>query len=304
VNFLILDLLSHRQYLYISHAEYFINSGKCSKAYITRFDTKERTFETIFRTNPCIGGIGAWTEFSGRLATDGRSLYSAWGNVYMDIYRNTFPRSGICCLTKNYEDSLTDSNYVGSVLKTDLVKKTTEKFASGFRNPQGLYYDSVRNILWLSDHGARGGDELNSIRKGLNYGYPYVSLGRPYLNTSLKTSDNPKSRYGTHSNFTSPVFSWTPSIAPSQVISVPSVSQFSDWWSKDIIVSSLKDKSLYRIRLSGNSRVMYAERIEIGSRIRDLSFSDSLIVGSTDDGAIFTIRKSEITPEGTFPQKS
>jgi len=258
----------------------------------------------LFKTDPCVGGVGAWTEFSGRLASDGRSLYSAWGNVYMDIYRNTFPRNGLCCLSKNYEDSVKDSNYVGAVLQTDLIQKQTVKFATGFRNPQGLYYDRFRRILWLSDHGPRGGDELNYVRRGSNYGYPYVTLGRPYLNASLNSTSVPQVKYGTHAGYTPPIFSWTPSIAPSQITTISSKGTFAEWWANDVVVSSLKDKSLQRIKLLGNGRVLYSERIDLGDRIRDITQAGGYLVASTDDGAILLLKTNSKVPEGTFPQKN
>jgi glucose/arabinose dehydrogenase len=177
-----------------------------------------------------------------------------------------------------------------------ISKKTLEslKISTGHRRSEGLLWDSHRKILWETEHGPRGGDELNNIIQDRNYGWPYVTLGRWYT-MEMKNRPSklePKTKYNTHENFELPVFSWLPSIGISQLTLINSESFFKDWMN-DLIVSSLKDQSLHRLKLTDDNHILYEERIEIGYRIRDIEATNSTIFLSTDDGKIITINKSK-----------
>lgn len=131
----------------------------------------------------------------------------------------------------------------------------------GHRNPQGLYYDKSTGTIWENEHGPKGGDELNIVKKGLNYGWPVISFGINYDGT-LFTTDTAKV------GMEQPFHYWTPSIAPSSLTRVTS-DRYPDW-KGDFLSGSLSFEYLERT-LMKNNRVVGRERLmpKIG-RIRNV----------------------------------
>jgi len=130
-----------------------------------------------------------------------------------------------------------------------------------------------------------GGDELNHVIKGKNYGWPKVSYGLWY-NPTLKLTGGDKE--GTCPVYTKPVFSWNPSVAPSSLIKIEG-KKFK-YWNGDLIMGTMRDQSLHRLRLDQDKRVVYDERIYLGHRIRDLTtLSDGKLALITDDGYLYII---------------
>lgn len=149
-----------------------------------------------------------------------------------------------------------------------------ELFSKGHRNPQGLVYDPIRDILWAHEHGPRGGDEINIIESGENYGWPAASYGIDYNGARI----TPFTQYeGTKQPFKY----WTPSIAPSGM-AVYRGDVFSDW-DGDLLVGALAGQAFHRVIMDGN-REIGEERYLIGNRIRDIR------VGP--DGAIYVAVES------------
>ena len=127
----------------------------------------------------------------------------------------------------------------------------------GHRNPLGIAFDA-RGRLWNVEMGPRGGDELNLVRKGANYGYPLVSEGDHYMGQSIPDHD-------TRPEFAAPAISWTPVISPSSLI-IYSGSEFPAWQG-DGFIGSLSGLAIVRVEFDGES-AREAERYNMGSRIR------------------------------------
>lgn len=137
-----------------------------------------------------------------------------------------------------------------------------EIFAYGVRNPQGLALDPRTDALWEQEHGPRGGDEVNLLRAGANYGWPLVTHGVDY---SLLPIGEGKEKPGIEP----PRHVWVPSIAPSGMAFYDG-DAFPDWRGS-LLVGALKDELLVRLTLDGE-RILAEERLlrgEIG-RIRDV----------------------------------
>jgi hypothetical protein len=148
-------------------------------------------------------------------------------------------------------------------------EKKYKKLATGFKNPQGLIV--INNNIIASDHGPRGGDEINNIKPDKHYGYPYSSYGENYYK-SLKEEEKFEF-FKTHSDkgFEEPIFSWVPSIAPSQLLVIDR--NFSKKWGKTVLLSSLKGRSLFRLSFDKDfNKLITYERIRINKRIRDLIY--------------------------------
>ena len=136
-----------------------------------------------------------------------------------------------------------------------------ETWASGVRTPYGMAI-SPDGELWEVEHGPRGGDELNLIEKGKNYGWPLVSYGVNYNKVAIPQHD-------TRPEFTKPVLYWTPVIAPGNLMFYTGTETFPQWDGSGF-VSGLKTKSLNRIVFDGKGGAKTAERWDVGRRIRDV----------------------------------
>jgi cytochrome c2 len=169
----------------------------------------------------------------------------------------------------------------GKIIEIDLNRKSIRIISRGHRNPEGLVRRKGGTLL-STEQGPKGGDELNLITEGADYGWPSVSLGTGYASYDLAGQAN----VGDHSGFTAPTFSWLPSIAVSNLIEIEG---FDDRWNGDILVGSLKGLSLFRLRLEGE-KILYSEPIWIGQRIRDLAQSrNGTILLWTDDAQLLFV---------------
>jgi glucose/arabinose dehydrogenase/cytochrome c553 len=131
----------------------------------------------------------------------------------------------------------------------------------GHRNPQGLWYDKKADLIWENEHGPKGGDELNLIKKGKNYGWPVITFGVDYDGTII-SPDTAKA------GMEQPVFYWIPSIAPGSLTRVTS-SKYKGWQG-DFLSGSLSFDSLDRLIMKGD-KVLGREKLltKIG-RVRNV----------------------------------
>src|SRR5262249_9030244 len=136
-----------------------------------------------------------------------------------------------------------------------------ETWASGFRAPYGLAF-SPTGELWEVEHGPRGGDELNLIEKGKNYGWPLVSYGKNYNEVPIPSPD-------TRPDLAKPVLYWVPVIAPGNLMFYRGTKTFPQWDGSGFI-SGLATMTLNRIIFDGKGGAKTAERWNVGKRIRDV----------------------------------
>lgn len=154
-----------------------------------------------------------------------------------------------------------------------------EIFSYGHRNVQGLAFDAATGKLWAHEHGPAGGDELNLIKPGANYGWPLATTGKDYNRANITPFEELEGTEGF-------VFDWTPSIAPSG-LTIYRGEAFPDWQG-DAFVGALAGQSLWRINLDG-TRAVGAERLlfELQSRVRDVKEDQDgtlLVLTESDDG--------------------
>ncbi|GAB4517265.1 MAG: PQQ-dependent sugar dehydrogenase [Amphiplicatus sp.] len=150
-----------------------------------------------------------------------------------------------------------------------------ELWTKGHRNPQGLAWDGERGILWANEHGPRGGDEINIIEKGANYGWPLASYGIDYNGARI----TPFTEYeGTRQPFKY----WTPSIGVSG-LAVYRGDLFPDW-DGDLFVGAMATRALHRIDLDEAGEEVGEERYLVGERVRDVRVGpDGAIYVTTED---------------------
>lgn len=224
----------------------------------------------FFRTVPCLPfkskGVAMEGHFAGGRMVVGSasSIYLTSGDFGFDGVRADGPALA--------QDP--DAQY-GKVLSIDIFTGKTDIVSVGLRNMQGIAR-TADGHLYTVEHGMRGGDELNLHHKGANFGWPIETYGTLYSRQPLPGG----TKIGRHDGYEPPIFSWVPSVAASSLMVVEG---FHEAWDGDLLVGTLKDTSLHRLRLESD-RVVYAERIKIGSRIRYVhQHTDGRIVLWTDN---------------------
>ncbi|CAN1210516.1 Uncharacterized protein slr1608 [Tumidithrix helvetica PCC 7403] len=151
----------------------------------------------------------------------------------------------------------------------------------GHRNIQGLFADPISKQVWSTEHGARGGDELNLIEVGKNYGWPIVTFSQEY--TGGKISEEVS-----RPNMVDPKSVWTPSIAPSGLLVYRG--NIFRAWQGNLFAGGLVSKSVVRLKIEGNKTVVQ-DNIPVGQRVRDVrQGKDGFIYILTDEQAGQLIR--------------
>jgi glucose/arabinose dehydrogenase len=233
--------------------------------------------KTIFSQRPKLSG---GVHFGSRLvfAPDG-TLYISMGD------RGRMKRAQN---TRNHQGTIARVNDDGSIPKdnpfADTAEALPEIYTYGNRNVQGMALNPWTGIVWAQEHGPKGGDEVNILKPGANYGWPVITYGINYDGSIISNI--------THKDgMEQPVLHWTPSIAPSGM-AFYSGDKFPQW-KGDVFVGALKDRHLRRIDLDGD-KVVGQEILleELKQRIRDVrSGPDGFLYVLTDapDGEIIRI---------------
>lgn len=188
------------------------------------------------------------------------------------------------------EQAQVPGNHIGKLVRVDREGRAPddnpfagrpgaapELYSLGHRNPQGLARDPATGALLLSDHGPRGGDEINLIEAGKNYGWPLATGGIDYSFARVTP-------FRGLDGFARPLLDWTPSIAPGG-LAVYDGEMFRGWRG-DLLVPALKERSLRRVRRE-NGRIVGQELLlaELGERLRDVKVAP--------DGSIYVLTDGE-----------
>ncbi len=243
----------------------------------------------VFESNPCVSldgdGQPIMAEESG-----GRMILLADHLVLL-----TLGDLGHTGIVEGSDFSQHDDNTYGKTILIDLDTGEFSVYTKGHRNPQGLARGQD-GVIYSTEHGPNGGDELNVIVEGGNYGWPAVSYGRTCDDVNGCTAAdglylrNPLNQHpGSHEGYVKPLASWLPSIGVSNLI-VLRGTQFGNW-AGDLLVTSLKARTLFRVHLD-EGRAAYIEPVfQAEQRIRDiLETSDGTVVLKTDPGALVFLR--------------
>jgi len=189
----------------------------------------------------------------------------------------------------NHSGTIIRLNLDGTIPKDNPFVKNKdaldEIYSYGHRNPQGLFYDKLSKKIFSIEHGPRGGDEINIIEAGKNYGWPVISYGKEYW-APFAVGE------GTHKEgMQQPIKVYIPSIAPSSLI-VYSGKVFKEY-KGNIFSGALKLRHINRIVLNEKHEVISEERLftHLNERIRNIIESPhGYIYFSTDNGRIYVIK--------------
>lgn len=246
---------------------------------IEKVSAQADDWTVIYRTQPCLPLKKQKRAIEAHMA-GGRMVFASPDTLY--LASGDYHWDGVYAPEVFAQDPTKD---YGKVIQIDLAKREGRILAIGFRNMQGIVIDRG-GALWVVDHGPRGGDELNHIVAGGNYGWPIEMLGTGYDKLPWPNTIS----YGRHDAFTEPVFAWLPAVAPSGLTLIDG---FHETWDGDLLMSTLRDQSLHRIRVQ-DGRVLFAERIHIGKRIRYVhQHGDGRIVLWTDNNEIVFLTADE-----------
>ena len=246
----VLGTMVHENFLYIY---YSVERNGCwfMGIDIAKINLNNLNFKNFFKSDECAKN---YIEI-GRMQT-----YEHNGSVGILVASAMHPAG-----EDNHSQS--DDSIFGKILFIDLDKRKHIIFSKGHRVPQGLYAES--NLIISTEHGPKGGDEINRIFFKKNYGWPLSSYGEPYAGSFTKKPYYFKD-HKSH-NFEEPIFSFVQSIAISEIIRLPN--NFSEHYKDNFLISSLNGISLYRIKFDESySKVLFYEEIYIGERIRDLKY--------------------------------
>lgn len=164
-----------------------------------------------------------------------------------------------------------------------------EIYSYGHRNPQGLIVDGERGLIYMHEHGPRGGDELNLLAPGKNYGWPAITYGIDYSGAVISPFTEMK-------GMEQPLTYWVPSIAPSGMAQYRG-ELFADW-TGDLLITALAERSLRRVKLDSAGKVLGQEQLELGinERLRAVSVApDGAVILLTDGAGGKLLR---VTPGG------
>ena len=233
-------------------------------------DTGVSDIKRIFQAQPLKAGAA---HFGGRIAwLADNSLVLTLGDGFDYREQAQNPANHLGKLIRIYADGSVPADNPFATQQG----YAAELYSLGHRNVQGIFYDAVSQILFSHEHGPRGGDELNIIRAGANYGWPVATEGIDYTGARI----SPFTRYD---GMQPPLWGWSPSIAPAGM-TLYRGSLFPAWQG-NIFVAALAAKSVRRLVLE-NQQVVQEQTLfsELEQRIRD--------VRTGPDGALYLLTDS------------
>ena len=267
----LLDILHKDNFLWISYSEDRGNWKTSTSIAKAKLDKKELNFKNIFQAEP---PIDSGYHFGSRLAIKGNYLFASAGERGQGMIAQDPTKHPGSIIRIHLDGSIPKDNpkFEG---KTDWLP---EIYQIGVRNPQGLTVSDYDGKIYLSNHGAKGGDWFGESKKGENYGWKILGWGgKNYSGSKI----GPKWKPG----FTKAIQYWVPSIATS-AITIYEGNEFKDW-NGHALITSLKDKSLRKLIFNDLSNVkedlIFKNKV---GRIRDIQVhpSNGKIFFLSEDG--------------------
>lgn len=270
----VLDLLVHKEKILLSYTSNLTDNQNCNFIILieSEINLKKLNFKKLYQTKKCY-----------------LSNTIQGGRIQPLEFQN---KSGyLLSIAANKRDILnfnaqTDIDHFGKIIFVEESNNESFIFSKGHRNPQGLLVtkykdDQGNNIILSTEHGPQGGDEINKIKYGKNYGWPLASYGKSYF-----TKDIFFEKSHEDNGFEEPIYSFIPSIGISELVEIPN----NFWKNKNFknifFVSSLNGNSIYQVKLNNEfERIILVEKLFIGQRIRDL------LINRDNNSAILSLER-------------
>lgn len=282
----LLDVKIHPDYpsqpwIYFTYAstEGAENGGHTAFARAQLQQTQLTNFEVLYKASPnTTKGVhfGSRIEFD----QDGYVYISIGERGEREVNPQDVTRDGGKIYRFNADGSIPDDNPF-----VDKKNAKTAIYSYGHRNPQGMERHPETGKIWVHEHGPRGGDEINIIKKSANYGWPLVTYGINYSGTSI-TDETQKP------GMTQPIHYWVPSIAPSGMTFVTSNTY--PHLKGNLLVGSLKFMYLEHLELEGNKVIKREKLLDKIGRLRSVKQSSDgfIYVGVEGVGLVKLLPKS------------
>ena len=271
----ILDSLIHEDYFIATGSERITKNCKKFVIFKGKINLDKLTLKKKYLDNNCYKTIQ-----SGRVQFD-KKLKGLIISTAADILKFK---------DQNDNKPQDPNSLMGKIILYNFETQMTKIISKGHRNILGLL--STEGIILSTENGPKGGDEINLIELGENYGWPLASYGEKYRSLDNNELNYLKSHYD--NGFKEPIYSFVPSIGSSEIIKLNN--SFSKYWQNNFIFGSLNSRHLYRVKFDKNfNKVLYIEKIFIGERIRDLKFlsKSNIILMSLEDTGSIGILSSE-----------
>ena len=255
----LLDVLYHEQNVYISYSENRDDWKTSTSVAKGKFDQKNIQFKNIFQAEP---PIESGYHFGSRLVIKDKHLYISAGERGKGMIAQDVKKHPGSIIRINIDGSIPNDNPKFKNKKDWLP----ELYQIGVRNPQGMALSPFDNKIYITNHGARGGDWFGTANYGENYGWKILGWGGTNYSGS---KIGPKWKPG----FTKAIKYWVPSIAVS-AMTIYKGETFKEW-NGDALITSLKDQSLRKIKFKNNTFIN-EETIFKGKigRIRDIKIQN------------------------------
>ena len=221
-------------------------------------------FKQVFKSKECVSKVNIDNEFNVQ-SSGGRIVKYDDDHILLSVgeYKNRYLAQ--------------DKNSInGKIIKININNGEYKIISMGHRNPQGLYFDKDNNFILETEHGPRGGDEINLINirefnnnKIPNYGWAISSYGEHYGGKKadkLKYDKYPLHKSHKEFGFIEPLHAFVPSIGASQIEKIEK---------NKYVTSSLRDRSLYFFELNSENQIINLKRVEVFERTRDIVFKDN-----------------------------
>ena len=274
----LLDVLYDEEIIYISYSENRGNGKSSTSVASARYNNEKLNFKNIFRAEP---PINSGYHFGSRLVIKDNHIFITAGERGQGMIAQDASKHPGSIIRINLDGSIPQDNPKFKGKKNWL----SEIYQIGIRNPQGMTLSPFDNEIYITNHGAKGGDWFGAVKFGENYGWKILGWGgKNYSGTKI----GPKWKPG----FTKAIKYWVPSIATSALI-IYDGKEFSEW-KGEALITSLKDQSLRKIKFNGNEfineEVIFKKKI---GRIRDIKILKSTgeIFLLTDQGSVWKLYK-------------
>ncbi len=274
---------AHNRMIYWTYAEN-VGGGTVTAVARGRLSESENVIEnieTIYRALPAHNGT---LHYGGRLAFDNSGYLFVGTGERSDLATRALAQDKSTALGKVLRLTKNGQAAPGNPFVNE-TNALPELYSIGHRNVQGLAFDAQSNALWQTEHGPRGGDEINKIIAGKDFGWPTVTYGIEYGGD--KVGDGITQKEGMEQ----PSYYWDPSISPGSVIVYNN--DYHSEWKGNLLIGSLSGQHIVRLRLV-NGKVEGEERLleNEGQRFRAVATGiDGKLYAVTDAGRFYQVGK-------------